>query len=199
MICKVPKKCSLQNSHKWSVPVQSVIVGAVRPTRVKGSESRGFSIMNMKADSVSSFLRLVIQVWQEKLSVELLFRDAEAVSGVFVTDNLTAAVRVHGELEGKVFYEFPEERSLAIASAVEGEVREVVDESLFAIIESFAEALSVDGALALARAGFASEVATRVLLAKRASVTITRPQIWAHFDSELGSMGVRVSLAEATS
>jgi CheY-specific phosphatase CheX len=98
-----------------------------------------------------------------------------------------------------VFYEFPEERSLAIASAVEGEVREVVDESLFAIIDSFAEALSVDGALALARAGFASEVATPVLLAKGASVTITRPQIWAHFDSELGSMGVRVSLAEATS
>jgi hypothetical protein len=137
MICKVPKKCSLQNSHKWSVPVQSVIVGAVRPTRVKGSESRGFSIMNMKANFVNSFLRLVIQVWQEKLWVELLFREAEV--------------------------------------------------------------LSVDGALALARAGFASEVATPVLLAKGASVTITRPQIWAHFDSELGSMGVRVSLAEATS
>jgi CheY-specific phosphatase CheX len=155
--------------------------------------------MSMKADFVNPFLNLVIQVWQEKLSVELSFREAEAVSGVFVTDDLTAAVTVHGKLEGNVFYEFPEETSLAIASAVEGEEREVVDESLFAIIESFAEALSVDVALALARAGFASEVASPVLLAKGASVTITRPQIWAHFDSELGSMGVRVSLAEVTS
>jgi CheY-specific phosphatase CheX len=152
--------------------------------------------MTMKADFVNLFLDLVVQVWRERLPVVLSFREAEAVSGVFVTEGLTAAISVKGRLEGHVFYEFPEETALAIAAAVEGEERDSVDESLLTVIETLAEAMSAGTAQALALAGFASEVATPVLLARGASVTITEPQIRAHFGSDLGPLGVRVSLAE---
>ena len=152
--------------------------------------------MTMKADFVNSFLDLVVQVWRERLSVDLSLRETEVVSGVFVTEDLTAAVSVTGKLEGHVFYEFPEETSFAIAAVVEGEERGAVDESLFALIGTFAEAMCADTEQALACAGFPSEVATPVLLARGASVTITEPQIWAHFDSDLGPLEVRVSLAE---
>jgi len=151
--------------------------------------------MTMKADFVNLFLDLAVQVWRERLPVGLSFREAEAVSGVFVTEGLTAATSVEGRLKGHVFYEFPEETALAIATALEGEERTEVDEPVFTIIETLAEAMSADMEQALARAGLASEVATPVLLAHGASVTIMEPQVWAHFDSDLGPMGVRVSLA----
>ena len=153
----------------------------------------------VKADFVNAFLNLVVQVWKDKLSIELSFREAEVVSGVFVTEDLTAAVSVTGKLEGHVFYEFPDATSLAIAHALDGSTKLTVDEDTYATIGTFAEALSADVAFALLRAGYGSEVTPPVLLAKGASVTVTRPQIWTHFDSEIGPLGVRVALAETAS
>jgi CheY-specific phosphatase CheX len=152
----------------------------------------------MKADFVNAFLNPVVEVWRAKLSAEVTFREAEPVSGVFATDEIAAVIAVTGRVEGNVFYEFPDETSLAIASALSGTEKHDLDAEVFTLIQSFVASIAANIPDALGRSGFRSQVTSPVLLARGAAVTVTHPQIWAHFDSELGPMGVRVSVHEVT-
>jgi CheY-specific phosphatase CheX len=150
----------------------------------------------MKADFVNAFLNPVVETWRAKLSVDVTFREAEPISGVFTTDELSAVIAVSGRVEGNVFYEFPDATSLALAGAIMGTEKHDLDAEVFTVIQRFVEAITASIPDALGRSGFRSQVTAPVLLARGAAVTVTHPQIWAHFDSQLGPMGVRVSVRE---
>jgi CheY-specific phosphatase CheX len=150
----------------------------------------------MKADFVNAFLNPVVEHWRSKLSVEVTFREAEPVSGVFITDQLAAVVGVSGRVEGNVFYEFPVETSLALANVIGESEKHALDAEVFSIIQGFVASIASNIPDALGRSGFRSQVTSPVLLSKGAAVTVTQPQIRAHFDSELGPMNVRVSVRE---
>jgi CheY-specific phosphatase CheX len=153
----------------------------------------------MKADFVNAFLNPVVETWRAKLSAELTFREAEPVSGVFTTDELCAVIAVSGRVEGNAFYEFPDETSLALASALSGLEKYDLDTEVFFAILKFVASIASSIPDALGRSGFRSQVTPPVLLSRGAQVTVTHPQIWAHFDSELGPVGVRVSVSEVAS
>jgi CheY-specific phosphatase CheX len=150
----------------------------------------------MKADFVNAFLNPVVEAWRGKLSAEATFREAEPVAGLFTTADLTAAISVTGRVEGNVFYEFPEGTSIAVAGAISGVAKSVMDTETFTIIQSFVTSITSGIPDALGRSGFRSQVTPPILLPKGAAVTVTYPQIWAHFDSDLGPVGVRVSVRE---
>jgi CheY-specific phosphatase CheX len=150
----------------------------------------------MKADFVNAFLDPVVEVWRSKLSSEATFREAEPVTGTFTTDSLVGVVSVTGNLEGNVFYEFPEATALALATALGAEEKTLMDAEVYALVQEFVRSLAAGIPDALGRSGFRSQLSPPVLLAQGAQVTVTHPQIWAHFDSNQGSMGVRVSVRE---
>jgi CheY-specific phosphatase CheX len=86
-----------------------------------------------------------------------------------------------------------------LASALSGLEKYDLDTEVFFAILKFVASIASSIPDALGRSGFRSQVTPPVLLSRGAQVTVTHPQIWAHFDSELGPVGVRVSVSEVAS
>jgi chemotaxis protein CheX len=71
-----------------------------------------------------------------------------------------------------------------------------MDEMALSAIGELANMITGNATTALAETNYVCDISPPVLLPKGASVTVTNPQIRAHFDSPLGSMSIRVGLSE---
>jgi len=151
----------------------------------------------MKAEFVNAFLEPAISVWGKELGVELTFGEAEAVTGVFTTEDLTAIIGVTGKLKGNVFYELSNGTAKTVAEAMCGMEFETMDEMALSAIGEMANMITGNATTALAATNFVCDISPPVLLPRGASVTVSNPQIRAHFTSSLGDMSIRVGLSEA--
>ena len=150
----------------------------------------------MKAEFVNAFLNPAIDAWRNELGIELTFREAESVTGVFTTGDLTAIIGVTGKLKGNVFYELSGETAKALAGAICGREFKELDETGLSAIGELANSIKGSAITALAGTNYVCDISPPVLLPKGASVTVATPQIRAYFDSSLGSVSIRVGLTE---
>ena len=150
----------------------------------------------MKAEFVNAFLTPAIDGWQKELGIDLAFREAEAVTGVFTTEDLTAIIGVTGKLKGNVFYELSNGTAKSVASAMCGMDFEEMDEMALSAVGELANMITGNATTVLAETNYVCDISPPVLLPKGATVTVTNPQIRAHFDSALGAMSIRVGLTE---
>ena len=151
----------------------------------------------MKAEFVDAFLSPAVDVWKRELGIELTFGEAEAVTGPFTTEDLTAIIGVTGSLAGNVFYELSNETSLSVAGAMRETSFEEMDELALSAIGELANMITGSATIALAETNYDCDITPPVLLPKGASVTVSSAQIRAHFRSPLGAFSIRVSLSEA--
>ena len=150
----------------------------------------------MKAEFVNAFLTPAVDVWLKELGIELTFREAEAVTGVFTTEDLTAIIGVTGKLKGNVFYELSHSTAKSVAGAICGMEFEEMDEMALSAVGELANMITGNATTVLAETNYVCKISPPVLLPKGASVTVINPQIRAYFDSALGSMSIRVGLSE---
>jgi chemotaxis protein CheX len=150
----------------------------------------------MKAEFVNTFLEPAMNVWQKELGIDLTFREAESVNGTFTTEDLTAVIGVTGKLKGNVFYELSRGTAQTVASAMCGQEFEEMDELPLSAIGELANMITGNATTALSTANYICDISPPVLLPRDASVTVSNPQIRAHFDSSLGSMSIRIGLTE---
>ena len=134
----------------------------------------------MKAEFVNAFLTPATDVYPKGLGVELTFTQAGAVTGVFTASDLTAIIGVTGKLKRNVFYALTNATSLSIAA-----------------IGELANMLTGNATIALSETSYVCDISLLpVLLPMGASVTVTNPQIQAHFTCSLGEMSISVGLTE---
>ena len=151
----------------------------------------------MKEEWVNSFLTPAKHVWEMELQDELHVAGTDLVSNQFTTDDVTAIIGVSGSLEGNVLYGFSGGTAVAVVSRMMGEeVTTVSDEIGLLALGEIANMITGNAATRLSQIGYPCDISPPVLLPKGATVTVTNPQIRAHFDSPLGSMSIRVGLFE---
>ena len=131
----------------------------------------------------------------------MVLQNAEAVTGTFETAGFTAAVKLHGRLDGVVFYEFPEGvRSLSpqVHDSYAPFGRDYLAGMSVEGLQEIVGAMSEAAAARLATVGYASELTKPLFMGAGATIAIKKTQMRAHFDSRSGGMTIRIEISEAT-
>lgn len=152
----------------------------------------------MKAEFVNAFLSPAMDVFKKEIGLDLTYREGNAVTGAFTTEDLTAIIGVTGKLKGNVFYELTSTSALAIAGAMCGEEMEEMTEMGLSAIGELANMITGNATIALAEVNYNCDISPPVLLPRGAQVSVTNPQIRAFFDSALGEFSIRIGLVEVT-
>lgn len=152
----------------------------------------------MKEEYVNAFLTPANLVWEKELGMPLTLAGAEAVSNQYTTEDLTAVIGVSGQLQGNVLYGFANGSALSIVGHMVGEPVEELDEMGLSAIGELANMITGNAATQLASAGYTCDISPPVLIDPVGSrlTTLTGSQILVTFNSDVGSLKIRIGLRE---
>ena len=154
----------------------------------------------MKESFVNPFLAPAVTVWGKELRRPLTFAGVQASSKQHTTQDVTAVIGVTGRVRGTVLYEFSHETAKAIAAAMIGEPVPELDALSMSALGELANMITGNAATLLEQAGYPCDISPPLIIApKGAALTLTSTaQLQVVFTSDLGTVTIRVGLAEAS-
>lgn len=148
----------------------------------------------MKQEYVNPFLEPAMLVWKSELGETLELDSVTAVSHKYTT----VAIGVSGRLQDNVLYGFPAEAARAVVDLMLGEEYEVNSELALSAFGELANMVTGNAATELSSMGYRCEINPPVIIESAGTVisTLGRPQLLVKFESEVGPLHIRISLAE---
>jgi chemotaxis protein CheX len=152
----------------------------------------------MKQEYVNPFLEPAMLVWKSELGETLELDSVTAVSRKYTTEDITVAIGVSGRLQDIVLYGFPAEAARAVVDLMLGEEYEVNSELALSAFGELANMVTGNAATELSGMGYRCEINPPVIIESAGTVisTLGRPQLLVKFESEVGPLHTRISLAE---
>ncbi len=153
----------------------------------------------LRAEWVNPFLMPVKHAWQHELQTDLELVNAELVSYQFTTEDLTAVIGVSGKLEGNVLYGFSDDCAKNVVAKILGEdsVAEI-DRMGLSALGGIANIITGNAVTLLGQNGYPCEISPAVIIEPAGSrfTIVKADQILVSFDSEMGTLRIRISLSE---
>ncbi len=155
---------------------------------------------NVRAEWVNPFLSPAKLVWEHELGTDLQLQSAEMVSHQYTTEEITAIIGVSGNLEGNVLYGFDHDCALkVVARMLDEESVTELDRMGLSALGEIANVITGNAATLLADNGFNCHLSPPVIVEPAGSrfTTTGSEQILVTFNSELGTLRIRISLSES--
>ncbi len=186
---------------QWSVSALTDfrIATMIRWHVFQPSRSYRDSAAPMKEQYVNAFLFPAMLVWESELNTDLSFVGATPCSDSETMTDVSALVRVSGDLIGWVSYEFRNEDALRVVSLMLTERVFELDELGRSALGEMANMITGNAAAALEQAGFTCELKPPEFFSgvgREFPPTPAEVQIKAEFTSSVGSLAVRIALGE---
>lgn len=148
---------------------------------------------------VTPFLAHARRAWENMLGRNLFPLGTFKITGQGVTEDITVITPIRGTLNGEVFYGFNTDTAKSVVSLMASREVDELDEEAFSTLGKLASAISGNAVAMLSKSGYECRIDPPQIVQSNDSDAVSRAttQIQAAFNSGIGSMHMKFSLAEA--